>query len=124
METEENAFKLLSDYLSNERTYLSEMRTAISFVCFGITLNRFSLYLIQENKEHERAFHFLSDGATTGLGMVVAGLLMLAWSVHRYTTVLNAIKTQKYSPPKRIYVFVSAILIGLAVLGAFRMILD
>ena len=37
----------LSEHLANERTYLAYLRTAISLISFGITINRFSIYLVQ-----------------------------------------------------------------------------
>src|SRR5688572_32871412 len=70
----------LRSHLANERTHLSYLRTTVSLVGFGITLNRFSMYLVQQkelSEQHTR--HFLRDAGNAGLGMVVLGLLLLIW---------------------------------------------
>src|SRR5262245_385018 len=72
----------LSEHLANERTYLAYLRTSISLISFGITINRFSLYLIQSDKVPERALsHWaMVDVGRVGFGMVVFGLLLMIWA--------------------------------------------
>ncbi|HEY5803998.1 MAG TPA: DUF202 domain-containing protein [Lysobacter sp.] len=87
----------LRSHLANERTHLSYLRTTVSLVGFGITLNRFSMYLVQEKEltvHHSR--HFLRDAGNAGLGMVVLGLLLLMWSIYRYWAVGRDIERGQY----------------------------
>jgi putative membrane protein len=69
------------------------MRTAISLISFGITMNRFSWFLI-ENKSLSRfgGRSFLHDSKDVGIGMVVLGSVMLIWSVLRYNKTAKGIE--------------------------------
>jgi putative membrane protein len=101
--------------LSNERTHLSYLRTAISLVSFGITLNRFSIYL-QEKKDvgtQSGALH-LRDTENVGAGMVVLGLLILIWSLYRYRLVSQAIEAGNYNPRHRMVLILT---LGILFLG-------
>src|SRR6516225_8620375 len=76
----------LSEHLANERTYLAYLRTAISLISFGVTINRFSLFLIQSKQMPERALLWNMVGVgRLGIGMVVLGLLLLIWAAIHYT---------------------------------------
>jgi len=93
---------ILRSYLSNERTHLSYLRTAISFVGFGITLNRFSIYLQEKKGVTEQTGRLgLRSTENVGAGMVILGLLLLAWSVYRFWTVSRAIQSLHYDPRHR-----------------------
>lgn len=41
-------------HLGNERTHLAYLRTTVSLIGFGITINRFSTYLIQNDQARSR----------------------------------------------------------------------
>src|SRR5258708_6080881 len=90
----------LSDHLANERTHLAYLRTSVTLVAFGITLNRFSLYLIESGKRaaNPREHWPLLDTQRTGLGMVVLGMLLMIWAAIRYAIVSRAIERQSYHP--------------------------
>ncbi len=105
----------LRSHLANERTHLSYLRTTVSLVGFGITLNRFSMYLVQQKElaEHHSR-HFLRDAGNAGLGMVALGLLMLMWSIYRYWAVGRDIERGQYVSHQRGTIAAS---IGLLVLG-------
>jgi putative membrane protein len=102
-------------HLANERTHLAYMRTAISLISFGITMNRFSWFLI-ENKSLSRygGRTFLHDSKNVGIGMVVLGSAMLIWSLFRYRSTAHGIDTDDVHPSHRsVLVFTLAlILIG------------
>lgn len=72
-------------HLANERTHLAYVRTGLALLGFGITLNRFSIYLGQEKRvgDDERILG-LYDVEAVGIGMAVAGLVLLVWSLFRY----------------------------------------
>jgi putative membrane protein len=93
----------LSDHLANERTYLAYLRTAISLISFGITVNRFSIYLIQSNRVPERAHeHFdLLGLSKVGFGMVIFGLLLMLWAGWHFTSVSRSIDRGDYRPNQR-----------------------
>ncbi len=105
----------LSEHLANERTYLAYLRTAISLISFGITINRFSLYLIQTNKVSEYAtdrWNMVSVGRV-GFGMVIFGLVLMIWAGVHYTRVSNGIETGNYRPSNIItWVITVGVLLG------------
>jgi putative membrane protein len=103
----------LRSHLANERTHLSYLRTTVSLVGFGITLNRFSGYLIQRGETPE-GLPLLRDAGNAGLGMVVLGLLLLMWSVYRYWRVGQDIEHGEYIARQRGTLIAS---IGLLLLG-------
>lgn len=86
----------LRSHLANERTHLSYLRTTVSLIGFGITLNRFSLYLIQQDRAPTGAHTVLRDAGNAGGGMVVLGLALLAWSMYRYWQVGKDIERGEY----------------------------
>lgn len=82
-------------HLANERTHLSYLRTTVSLIGFGITLNRFSMYLIQSGEAPEgRAV--LRDTGNAGWAMVILGLALLIWSIYRYWRVGRDIEQGVY----------------------------
>lgn len=93
----------LSEHLANERTYLAYLRTAVALISFGITINRFSLFLIQSNQISERALaHFNLLGLSrVGFGMVIFGLLLMLWAGLHFTKVSQGIDRGDYHPNKR-----------------------
>jgi putative membrane protein len=105
----------LSEHLANERTYLAYLRTAISLISFGITINRFSLYLIQTNKVSEYAterWDMVSVGRV-GFGMVIFGLLLMIWAAVHYKRVNNGIEKGNYRPSNIItWVITTGVLVG------------
>jgi putative membrane protein len=103
----------LRSHLANERTHLAYLRTTVSLVGFGITLNRFSIYLIQQGAEPgSRAL--LRNTENAGLGMVVLGLALLVWSIYRYWRVGQDIERGEYVPRQRGTLVAS---LGLLLLG-------
>jgi putative membrane protein len=88
----------LPEHLSNERTHLAYVRTAISLVTLGITVNRFSLYLKQHDElpAHPGRVDLLGGTATAGLGMVIYALVLMLVALHRYRAVERAIDQGAY----------------------------
>lgn len=105
----------LSEHLANERTYLAYLRTSISLISFGVTINRFSLYLIQSNKlpPHTVERWSLADVGRLGLGMVIAGLILLVWACVHYTHISNQIERGDFRPsPIMAWIITLAVLLG------------
>jgi putative membrane protein len=86
----------LRSHLANERTHLSYLRTTVSLVGFGITINRFAIYLMQQGKAPETAHRLLRDTGHAGIGMVALGLMLLVWSIYRYWRVGEDIERGEY----------------------------
>ena len=82
-----------TEQLSNERTHLAYLRTAISLISLGITVNRFSLYLKQHDSLPSRPGRgdLLGGTASAGLGMVIYALVLMLVALHRYRAVERAI---------------------------------
>lgn len=107
-----NVAKLRS-HLANERTHLAYLRTTVSLIGFGITINRFSSFLIQRGQAPQERV-LMKDSSNAGIGMVVLGLLLLVWSVYRYWRVSENIEKGEYVVRYRAILVVT---IGLLLLG-------
>jgi putative membrane protein len=117
--------KRTSDHLANERTHLAYMRTAISLISLGITVNRFSLYLKQHDAEPARPGRadLLGGTASAGFGMVVYALVLMLLALHRYRAVDEAIDSGGYHPDRSIVELLTvSVVIGAAagILWMFR----
>jgi len=90
----------LSDHLANERTYLAYLRTSIALIGFGVTINRFSMFLVQSKTLPERALSRwnLAGISKVGFGMVISGLILLAWAAIHFTQVSRGIERGTYRP--------------------------
>ena len=108
----------LRSHLANERTHLAYVRTAISLISFGITLNRFAVFLEQKGtlRPGEGSGHVLRDTGNIGVGMVVLGLILAAWSLYRYRRVGGDIRDSTFRPMDRAVYIMTVLLI---VLGGF-----
>jgi len=71
-------------HMANERTHLAYLRTTVSLIGFGITINRFSMYLVQNDQGPQGGRLMLRDAGNAGIGMVILGLALLVWSISRY----------------------------------------
>lgn len=101
-------------HLANERTHLAYLRTTVSLIGFGITINRFSTYLIQNNDAPQGGRLLLHDASNAGFGMVLLGLALLLWSLVRYRMVTHDIERGLIDPRHRATTFFT---IGLLLLG-------
>jgi putative membrane protein len=89
----------LRSHLANERTHLAWLRTAISLVGFGITINRFSVFLQEKGKlETGHAETMLRSSEHAGGGMVLIGLVVMAWALYRYWQVAKDITHARLRP--------------------------
>lgn len=115
----------LTEHLSNERTHVAYLRTAISLISVGIGVNRFSVYFRARDDlllGHGNA-DLLRGTALAGGGMVVYGLVMMLLAVHRYRAVDDAIDHHSYHPDRMIVELLSITVIiagAAAVLWMYR----
>jgi putative membrane protein len=107
----------LSDHLSNERTYLSYLRTAVSLMSFGIAINRFGVFL--EQSRSTPGTHPLSGSARLGIGMVLIGMALLAWAAVRYVLIMHHIERQDFRPQPASILILTALVLVSGVGGVF-----
>ena len=104
--------------LSNERTHLGYLRTSLSLMTFGITLNRFAIVLIQSKDaagvSPEAVAERVRSTEQIGIGMMVLGIILLAWSLYRYRRVNRKILLERLQPSR---VSVVALTVGVILLG-------
>lgn len=103
-------------YMANERTHLAYLRTTVSLIGFGITINRFSTYLIQNNQGPKGGRVLLKDASNAGYGMVLLGLALLVWSLVRYWLISREIASGVMVTHHRATI---GFTIGLLLLGGF-----
>jgi putative membrane protein len=102
----------LRSHLSNERTHLSYLRTCISLIGFGITINRFSVFLQEKEKlVVDGSGPLMRSSEYAGGGMVVAGLILLAWSLYRYWHVNQDIVHARFRPLHKMVIALTAVLL-------------
>jgi len=90
------------------------LRTTVSLIGFGITINRFSTYLIQNDQAPKGSRLMLHDASNAGFGMVLLGLALLIWSLVRYRLVTRDIERGVIAPRHRA---TTVFTIGLLLLG-------
>lgn len=88
-------------HLGNERTHLAYLRTTVSLIGFGITINRFSTYLIQNDQAPKGNRLMRHDASNAGFGMVLLGLALLVWSLVRYRRVTGDVERGIIDPRHR-----------------------
>jgi inner membrane protein YidH len=107
-----------SEHLANERTHLAYLRTSFSLISLGITVNRFSLYLMQQDAmpSTSRRGHLLAGTEQVGLGMVLFGFAVMSLALYRYHTVEKEIDRDDYRPNRKMVELITlAALVGGAV---------
>jgi putative membrane protein len=105
----------LSEHLANERTYLAYLRTAVSLISFGITVNRFSLFLLQSKEAPEKVVQRfdLVGVSRIGFGMVVFGLGLMLWAAAHSAKVSRGIDRGDYRPNQlSIWVITLGVILG------------
>jgi len=112
----------IGNHLSNERTYLSQLRTSIAFMSFGITLNRFSIYLLEHDRPLKSGLLLLREGKYIGLGMVLLAMLLLGWSQYRFKVVTRQIEETNYTPPALVFTAITAMVLLLGAASALWLI--
>ncbi len=111
-------------HMANERTHLAYLRTTVSLIGFGITINRFSMYLVQNDQAPQGTRLVLRDAGNAGIGMVLLGLALLVWSITRYWHVSRDIERGVMVPRHRATTLFSLGLLLLGGLTALWLFLD
>lgn len=90
-----------NDYLANERTYLSWVRTGLGIMAFGFVVVKFSLFIKQLylllGKEHIGIDDETNDySGFLGVAVVVAGLVTALVSYFSYRSNIKKLDTGNY----------------------------
>ena len=120
---EEDSSERLQQYLANQRTFLSWVRTSIALIGLGFAIERFSIFLLQ--------FRLIVDPHTTGnsasatahdysalvgIGMIVVGTALIVYALKNYLDSNKTIALGRYTPKNAIIYTASATIIGLGII--------
>ena len=121
---EEDSFERLQQYLANQRTFLSWLRTSIALIGLGFAIERFSIFLQQfrliadpeasGNAAASATAHQYS--ALVGIVMIVVGTGLIVYALKNYLDSNKTIASGKYIPKNAIVYTASATIIGLGVI--------
>ena len=81
------------DFLANERTFLAYVRTALSFIAFGVVVARFALFA----REIVAVEHVAPSKVTTvstwlGVAMTICGIVVGIYGAQRYAAQDRALR--------------------------------
>jgi len=126
MMANDNKDPRMADHLSNERTFLSWIRTSLGIIAFGFVIERFGLFIKQmglilgkTNMQVSSLSHGLSE--IVGIFIVAFGTLMSLLAYINFKTVEKHIRqgTGAYRPSGRIY---AVLMISIIVTGTLLLI--
>lgn len=82
----ENSNKMINEHMSNERTFLSWIRTGIGIMVFGFVIVKFSLFVNQLPASFFQDSTIPKNGFTIflGIGLVLTGALTILLSYFKY----------------------------------------
>ena len=109
----------ITQHLSNERTYLAYIRTAVALITLGVTTNRFSVFLVQSKliSQNENMRWNMVNVEHAGLGMVIFGMLMVIWAALNFMRIKRQIDRGDYRPDLRFVWTIAIVIVGGAGLG-------
>jgi putative membrane protein len=120
---EEDSSERLQQYLANQRTFLSWVRTSIALIGLGFAIERFSLFLQQfrlianPNTTGNAASATAHDySALVGIGMIIVGTGLIVYALKNYLESNKTIASGKYIPKNAIIYTASATIIGLGII--------
>lgn len=120
---EEDSSERLQQYLANQRTFLSWVRTSIALIGLGFAIERFSIFLQQ--------FRLIADpqiagdavsataheySALVGIGMILVGTALIVYALKNYLDSNKIIASGRYMPKNAIVYTASATIIGLGII--------
>jgi putative membrane protein len=121
---EEDSSERLQQYLANQRTFLSWVRTSIALIGLGFAIERFSIFLQQfrliadpdtaGNAAASATAHQYS--ALVGIGMIVIGTGLIIYALKNYLDSNKTIASGRYMPKNAIVYTASATIIGLGII--------
>ncbi len=120
---EEDSSERSQQYLANQRTFLSWVRTSIALIGLGFAIERFSIFLQQFRliADPHTAGNVASStadeySALIGIGMIVVGTGIVVYALKNYLESNKGIASGKYAPKNAIVYTASAAIIGLGII--------
>jgi putative membrane protein len=120
---EEDNFERLQQYLANQRTFLSWLRTSIALIGLGFAIERFSLFLQQfrlianpDTTGNAASATAHDYSALVGIGMIIVGTGLIVYALKNYLESNKTIASGKYIPKNTIIYTTSATIIGLGII--------
>jgi putative membrane protein len=120
---EEDTSERLQQYLANQRTFLSWVRTSIALIGLGFAIERFSLFLQQFRLIGDSSYTGNVVSGTTheysgviGIGMIVVGTGLIVYALKNYLDSNKTIASGKYTPKNAIVYTASAAIVGLGII--------
>jgi putative membrane protein len=109
----------VSEHLANERTYLAFLRTTVSLVSFGITINRFSLFILEQKGSAVRppGYAGLVGAENAGILMVIAGAALMVFAAIQFVSTNRDIERNTYAP-RITFAIVIAVVVLIACAGS------
>ncbi|MFP4006480.1 MAG: YidH family protein [Spirulinaceae cyanobacterium] len=108
------------EHQANERTFLAWLRTAISLIGFGFAIARFGLFLQQFQATFELSEPPISPfltSETLGVGLAIAGIVIIALALWNYNRVYHQIEQTRYQPNRLLVWLTGGFVILLGVLS-------
>jgi putative membrane protein len=120
---EEDSSERSQQYLANQRTFLSWVRTSIALIGLGFAIERFSILLQQfrliadpETTSNAASATAYEYSALIGIGMIVVGTSLSVYALKNYLDSNKTIASGKYMPKNAIVYTASATIIGLGII--------
>jgi putative membrane protein len=120
---EEDSSERSQQYLANQRTFLSWVRTSIALIGLGFAIERFSIFvqqfrLIADPDTAENVAYATADeySALVGIGMIVVGTGIVVYALKNYLESNKTIASGKYTPKNTIVYTASAAIVGLGII--------
>ena len=120
---EEDSSERLQQYLANQRTFLSWVRTSIALIGLGFAIERFSLFLQQfrlianpDTTGNAASATAHDYSALVGIGMILVGTGLIVYALKNYLESNKTIASGKYIPKNAIIYTASAAIIGLGII--------
>jgi putative membrane protein len=115
-------------YLANERTFLSLVRTSIALIGLGFIISKFSFFLTEfriiiyrysvdspELNPYGTQSSFDQISNWIGIGTVSLAIVLILFGLKNYLSTHKSIKTQTYLPNQKAIYFTTAIIVFLSV---------
>jgi putative membrane protein len=120
---EEDSSERSQQYLANQRTFLSWVRTSIALIGLGFAIERFSIFvqqfrLIADPNTAGNVASATADeySALVGIGMIVVGTGIVVYALKNYLDSNKTIASGKYTPKNTIVYTASAAIVGLGII--------
>jgi len=120
---EEDSSERLQQYLANQRTFLSWLRTSIALIGLGFAIERFSIFLQQFRliADPDATGNAVSAGADQysaliGIGMIAVGTGLIIYALKNYLDSNKTIASGNYIPKNSIIYAASGAVIGLGII--------